>query len=287
MLCLLCTQNAVIASPQFCKEHFCNWVVAVIKQTIKNNNLIPDVAKVGVAVSGGKDSMVLLATLHKLGYDVTALCVDEGIAAYRANTLAIAKAFCETSNIPMKVLSFKEMVHESLDTFLKTYTGVPCRACGAWRRAALNELAQGFAVIATGHNLDDEAQTVFMNLVHNQPSLNARIGPRVGTTELTGYVQRIKPLFWLSERQIKAYAFLENIPVDPAACPHQGKSFRAAIRDMLNRIELASPQIKLQLMLHALQQHPVVAVLQTCTVCALPCASSICRSCALQKEIVQ
>ncbi len=350
MKCLRCDLPAVINLPQYCKEHYCAWFESVVKQTIDDNKLIPNLSayqtsnsshqtnisikklisnlstyqvnnvhqtnisikkliprqkqvQVGVAVSGGKDSMTLLHILKKTNYDVFALSVDEGISGYRDKTLEIVKTFCGQNQIPLQIKSFKDSYGKSLDKATKHYEGIPCRLCGAWRRSLLNELAFGCDVIATGHNLDDEAQSVFMNMMHNQSSLNARIGPRVGVavknpTKMSTpkkavgtkeaakqFVQRIKPLFWLSEKQIKAYAFLQNIPLDAAECPNAFLSFRAKVRDMLNRAELHNPMIKINLLRHALLEQTAPIELKSCRGCGLPCSATICRSCVAKQEV--
>lgn len=283
MQCLTCESKAVLISPQFCVNHFSDWFEEIAKQTILQDALIDKNIKVGVAVSGGKDSMTLLFVLNKLGYNVVALSVDEGIKGYRDRSLLIVKEYCSKNNIKLAVKSFVGEFGHTLDDAKKQFKGIPCRLCGAWRRSILNDLAQRCDVIATGHNLDDEAQSVFMNMIHNQSNLNARVGPKVGFQQQIGFVQRVKPFFWLSEQQIKAYAFLHQIPLDVAECPNAFLSFRAKVRDMLNR---ADPLLKYKLVMHALKQHAEMAILKKCNSCGLPCSADQCRSCIIKEALV-
>src|SRR3989338_5413687 len=154
MRCSICSEKMVIATPGLCKGHFIGWVENVVRQTIEENDLIPPKGKVGVAVSGGKDSMALLHILRKFGYSVQALCVDEGIKGYRDTSMVIVQEFCKKAGIPLIIKSFENHFGKSLDDAKKNFVGIPCRLCGAWRRALINMIADGCDVVATGHNLD-------------------------------------------------------------------------------------------------------------------------------------
>ena len=135
-----------------------------VKDTIRQFKLIKPGEKIGVAVSGGKDSTTLLYLLHKFyGADVTGIAIDEGIEGYRESTLEDLKKFCDEFKIRYEIYSFKELYGVTVDG-IKGKMG-SCMACGVLRRASLNSAARDFDKIATGHNLDDECQSIVMNLL--------------------------------------------------------------------------------------------------------------------------
>ena len=231
MQCEQCTQKAIITQPPRCKKHFLEGFEQTAHQTIKRFNLIEEKEKICVAASGGKDSLALLEILHK-PYDVEALCVDEGISGYRDQTITDLKEFCKKRNIPLRVVSFQDLGSKSLDELNPKH---PCSTCGVLRRQALLEYSKGYDVIATGHNLDDEAQTILMNLLRNQQHLLSRLGPRTEANEQIA--ARIKPFYLLPEREIRAYCLLKNITSNFTECPNIVKSFRWQVGEQLNQLE--------------------------------------------------
>ena len=134
-----------------------------------------------VAISGGKDSAVLLSMLVDLignrpDVRIVAGCVDEGIEGYRPPSIEAAAQLCEMLDVEFITTSFAEQdflamdeVTASLDAILDKHPEaprLPCSYCGVFRRQGINALADMVEadVVALGHNLDDMAQTVLMNL---------------------------------------------------------------------------------------------------------------------------
>ena len=144
-----------------------------------------------VAVSGGKDSLSLLHILAKQKRfrpktSLTAVTVDEGIAGYRNEALEIAAANCKKLEIPHHVVSFKELYGFTLDEIILEpevkETGLTaCAYCGVLRRKAINIGARQFhEKVATAHTLDDEAQTILMNIFHGDVARLAKEKPVTG-----------------------------------------------------------------------------------------------------------
>ena len=129
-----------------------------------------------VAISGGKDSAVLLERIHdnlSKRRDVTIVggCVDEGIAGYRPPSLECARQLCEKLGIRFETVSYPELGFKEMDEVAQKILDTndkkaPCSYCGVFRRQGINHLAErvGADVIALGHNLDDMAQTIMMNM---------------------------------------------------------------------------------------------------------------------------
>ncbi len=237
MKCEKCLNNAVISNPVLCKTHFISYFEEKVNFTIKKFKLLKKKGKIAVAVSGGKDSMSLLYLLKKFSYNVYALAVDEGILGYRDRTLINMKKFCIKNKIPYKIISFKEKFGQRLDDIVKNNKILPCSVCGVFRRRILDVHSRGFDVLATGHNMDDEAQAVLMNLAKNNISLLSRLGPISGKKRKKEFTMRVKPFYFCSEKEIMVYSFINRINADFEECPNVPMSFRLRIRGMLNDIE--------------------------------------------------
>lgn len=282
--CNMCQERAVFSLPCYCKSHFIEYIEKKVAATVRRFELIKPNEKIAVAVSGGKDSQTVAYILHKLFGNVTALSIDEGIPGYRDATLEDMKQFCFNYNIPYKVYSFEDAFGTKLDTMLRN--GAPaCRSCGVLRRSLLNKHARGFDKIATGHNLDDECQSLMMNFLKGTLFLSAKLGPASGVHIRTGFVQRIKPLYLCAEKEITAYAYLMGFPVHFNECPHAADGFRSTVRDSLNTLEQQKPGTKLRMIENFLSILPELKVkhanhqLLQCSSCGQPSAQSICRAC--------
>lgn len=223
MQCTRCDRKAVFSDPALCQEHFVADVEAIVAKTIEEYALCTKDDRICVAASGGKDSAAVLVILKKLGYAIEALAVDEGIAGYRDKSLEDLRKLCTEYDIPLKVVSFEEEVGKPLDVLAQGQH--PCSVCGVFRRYLLNKYAQGYDLIATGHNLDDEAQSVLMNIIKANQAMFYR--SHVRTPKADGFVPRIKPLFFLSEKRIMAYTLLLGLQVRYGECPHVPLALRA------------------------------------------------------------
>lgn len=283
MNCTQCENQAIWLKPCLCKDHFTKQFEEKVEKTIKDYKLIPQDAKVCVAVSGGKDSLTILHILHLQGHDVTGLLVDEGIAGYREHTIVDAKAFCAERNISLEIVTFKELTGKELDDMLVDKTLRPCTVCGTFRRHLLNKHAHGFTVLATGHNADDEAQAILMNLLRAQTTLLNRSGPSTNTTK--GFTRRIKPLYFCTEKEIMTYALIKGFASEFTECPNAKVSYRARVRDLLNTYEQAHPGTKQHILQHYLQLHNRLPKEQTpfaeCQTCGSPSTGDKCASCRM------
>lgn len=207
---------------------------------------------VAVAVSGGKDSLVLLNvlknTLANQHSEIVAITVDEGIKGYRDESLNIVKNFCANIGVENRIMSFSELFGLSMDKAMEVRPSEKissCSMCGTFRRRALDLLAEscGANVLATGHNLDDYIQTFLINLFAGDVE---RIGwtypepVEYGITDL----RKIKPLTEIYEREIVLYAIHMNIPFQSEECPYKDESIRSAFRNHLNNLEKIHPGIK-------------------------------------------
>ena len=276
--CGICGQRAVFSNPAYCGFHFIDYFEAKVKATIGRFGLIHGGDRIAVAVSGGKDSQTTAFLLKKFYDNITAIAIDEGIPGYRDQKLKDLEAFCVRYDIPFQVYSFKEAFGKPLEEFLSL--GAPsCRSCGVMRRHLLNKNASGFDVIATGHNLDDECQSIVMNLLKGNVSMAVRIGPKSGARE--GFTPRIKPLYLCTEKEVATYAFLMKFPDQFNECPHADEGFRSRVRDALNELELNQPGTKLHIVenFFKLQLRKTPNILVRCDSCGSPASGNRCSAC--------
>ncbi len=289
MKCSLCKETSVFLSPNYCKKHFIFYFEKKVKNTIKKFKLLKKSDRVAVAVSGGKDSSSLLFLLKKLGYNVYGLAIDEGIIGYRNKTLNGLKKICKRKKIKLKIVSFKQRFGKGLDEIIKKGEDRPCTACGILRRNLLNVFSKSYDVIATGHNLDDEAQAVLMNLLKGNSVLLGRLGPVSGEQKIGKFTKRVKPFYFCLEKEIMAYSYLIGLNIEFNECPYVENSFRLRIREMLNKIELKKPGTKKNIIDWFLRYKKssikISELPKSCSLCGEPSAKEICNSCSYLNKI--
>ena len=286
MKCEKCKEKAITTNPNYCEVHFKEYIEQKVKHTIEKYELIKNTDKVVVAASGGKDSMVLLYLLHKFGYNVEALAIDEGIENYRDHTLEFLANFCKKNELTLKIVSYQEAIGKRLDEIIPK--GRPaCAVCGTFRRDLLNKHATEYDKIATGHNMDDETQAILMNLFRAQTKLFARQGPK--TRKIKGFTQKIKPLYFVKEKEVMIYSFLLGLNTAFNECPYAQDSFRAQLRDILNEYESKNPGTKKNILNKYLELVKETNFekqdIGKCKECQSPTSEEICKACRLKKNI--
>ena len=293
--CDRCSEGAVYlrrySGQRMCEEHFLKYFEGKIVKTIKKRGMLRRGEKVGVGVSGGKDSLTTLHMLKNLEEDldlrVYAIAVDEGVEGYRSKTLKAAEAFCRQRDILFHMVSFKAGLGFTLDEVDKKRN--PCTYCGVFRRKLLNDEAAelGLDKLATGHNLDDEVQAIMMNYLSGDVERIARYGSVEGKD---GLVQRIKPLAEMPEKEVALYALLRGLGASFAECPYAGGAMRSRIRNWVNALEKDHPGIKFSILAGARKMQPLLKnalskELRKCERCGSPASSPVCKACLLLEEI--
>ncbi|MFT4326980.1 MAG: TIGR00269 family protein [Candidatus Woesearchaeota archaeon] len=284
------------------KEQFLNYFEKKVFKTIKKYQLIQKGDVVCVATSGGKDSLAVLYMTQKFckQYDIPlfALAIDEGIHGYRDHTLDDLQAFCDRYNVSMQIVSFKDTFGKTLDQVreeaMTKFNKKPCTICGIFRRTLLNKYARykGATKLVTGHNLDDEAQALFMNTLKGNMRHNAALGPIVGLSNNAKFVQRVKPLYFVTEQETRLFAFLKGFKVDFSECPNIGHSFRAIVRDHINAIEgkqrgskHAMVKAFLEIMPDLKEKYKNSKEFAYCSDCGDPCSGERCNACEQVREL--
>lgn len=207
---------------------------------------------IGLGYSGGKDSTALLNILSKLRKNhpqcnLSVLTIDEGIKGYRDECLELTRKIAKKYRIPHIILSFKDIYGRTLDQIIdesrfKKQTKSACSICGILRRRALNYAARQANVtkIATGHNLDDEAQSILLNLLRGDSNKFIRFS-RFPVQKFQTLIPRIRPFVHVTEPEIVKYVFAENLDYHSYPCPYAASAMRNNIRIFLSEMEEKRP----------------------------------------------
>ncbi len=308
MLCTKCAKKGVINLQHggLCHTHFLAYFEEKVEKTINKYQLLERSDVICVAASGGKDSLTVLYLTkkyiekHQSPSKLFALAVDEGIKGYRKTTLDDLKKFCKEHKILLHIVKAKDEFGYTLDQAVPKIKEFekkkPCNICGVWRRYMLNKYARrhGATKVVTGHNLDDESQVIVMNLFKANTTLTAHIGPKSGIEEHEFFAQRVKPLYFCTEKETRLYALLKNFKIEFIECPNANEGLRAYIRDMLNDAESKYPGIKQGIINSFLDIMPLVReremgkekTIQKCTKCGEPANQPICNACKIVNALL-
>ena len=288
---------------KLCRKCFSESVEAKVRATITKYNMLKFDDKLAVAVSGGKDSLSLLHILAKLQKyrpktTLTAITIDEGIKGYRDEALDIAEKNCKTLEIPLHIISFKELFGLTLDEIITKLRAkgqielTPCAYCGVLRRRAINTAARevGATKIATAHTLDDETQTVLMNILRGDTTRLSKEKPLTNQVHPM-FVRKIKPFCEIPENESALYAYIKKIPFQDTPCPYASDALRNDIRAMLNNIEEKHTGTKfaisrtMERLRPAIEQMPTKENFKTCKECGEPSSQELCKTCEMLQQI--
>jgi len=234
-----------------CAEHYVEWFVAYTQRTIEKLDMFRESDRVLLAVSGGKDSLALWDVLAQLGIQADGLYIDLGIGGdggYSHASRTKAQSFADERSLKLKVVHITETYGESIPSLAKRSRrgrGKPCSVCGLVKRHVMNRvtLEGGYAALATGHNLDDEAAVLFQNTLRWQTGYLARQAPVLEATQ-PGLSRKVKPFCRLYERETAAYTLVRSIDYIYDECPHATGATSIFYKNLLNQLEGRSPGAK-------------------------------------------
>jgi uncharacterized protein (TIGR00269 family) len=303
MRCRKCPSKAVLCIPRhntaFCKTCLTEYVCDQVARAIKHEKMFTETDRLLVAVSGGKDSLSLLDILRKLEYQADAFYVDLGIGEYSRQSKARVEEFTASRGITLHVHEVKEDEGAGINDLANLIRRPACSACGTIKRYHFNRTAveHGYDVLATGHNLDDEAARLLGNVLHWQTEYLDKQGPSLPAS-VDGFAKKVKPLYRLTEREMAAYAVVNKIDYIVEECPNSKGAKMLLYKDVLNRLETESPGTKQTFYWGFLakqeaeaketgeQSRPTMAekdqaVLHPCSKCGQPTTSETCGYCKM------
>jgi uncharacterized protein (TIGR00269 family) len=305
MNCIKCSTRAVIGLPRhnaaFCKPCFTGFVHDQVVKAIKSQKMLAKDDRILVAVSGGKDSLALWHILLSLGYKADALSVNLGIGSYSDHSHRKVTAFAETVGAAHGATLHVHRVEQEEGAGIKELANLihrpTCSTCGTIKRYQFNRVAveQEYDVMATGHNLDDEAARLLGNVLHWQEDYLDKQSPTLPAS-VEGFAKKVKPLYRLSEREVAAYAVLNRIDYIVDECPMAKGSKMLLYKEVLNRLETESPGTKQRFYWGFLDRQEKsaptptsmaekdLATLHPCPSCGQPTTADTCSYCKMMQR---
>ncbi|WUR02418.1 tRNA-5-methyluridine(54) 2-sulfurtransferase [Vairimorpha necatrix] len=308
MSCDNCTtQKAIILRSKdrskVCKECFYTLFEDDIHNTIINSSMFIEGSTVGIGISGGKDSTVLAYVLDKLNkkyqynLKLVLLCVDEGIKGYRDYSIDTVHENSRDLDLNLKIVSFDNMFGLNMDEVVKKVgKRNNCTYCGVFRRQALEEAARNLNVdyIVTGHNADDMAETVLLNLVRGDFNRLQRCTSPVSSKHVTddGFIlslPRAKPFKYTYQKEIVLYAFHKKLKYFSTECSYAPEASRGFVRNFVKEIEKIDSTVIFNIIKSGdnlfNQNNTINTEVFSCIKCSHPTSSSdkICKGCSFVK----
>jgi tRNA-5-methyluridine54 2-sulfurtransferase len=295
MKCRTCGGQATIRLPQYntalCTADFTAFFTKRVRDTIRKYNLIGPDDRTLVAVSGGKDSLALWQLLVELGFTADGIHIHLGIDDYSHVSHQKTIAMAEKLGRRLYTFSLPEAFRIGIKELARISRRPACSLCGTIKRYVMNRACteQGYAILATGHNLDDEASALLGNLLHWKDEY---LWKKSVVLESEGdyLAKKIKPFFLCSEKEAAAYAVMTGIDYVYDECPYSKGAKTLLYKSLLNRVEDESPATKLAFIKGYLKRSArekqsrigeVVRPTGSCLVCGYPSFGERCNFCQL------
>jgi uncharacterized protein (TIGR00269 family) len=295
--CRVCRGPAVIDirrhNAGFCTEHFLHHCREQVRRAIKEHGMLHPGERVLVAVSGGKDSLALWDLLSALEYEADGLYLGLGIGDYSNRSGDAARAYAAERSRTLHEVDLAADYGYDIPGAAAATHRAPCGACGLSKRHLFNRVAveRGYDVVATGHNLDDEAAVLLGNVMRWETGYLGRQHPVLPATP--GFVRKVKPLIRLGEREMAAYCVLTGIDYIVEECPMAAGNRHLGYKEALNALEDRSPGTKAAFVsgfLDRAQPHFAENARQerdglaACTTCGSPTTGEVCAFCRLRER---
>ncbi|KAJ3128738.1 nucleotidyltransferase, partial [Irineochytrium annulatum] len=284
-------------SQSVCKACFFLVFETEIHRTIVDNALFPRGQRVAIAASGGKDSTVLAHVMKTLnerydyGLDLVLLSVDEGITGYRDDSLETVKRNQMQYELPLLIVSYEELYGWSMDAIVEQIGKKNnCTFCGVFRRQALDRGAARLKVehIVTGHNADDIAETVLMNLFRGDVARLQRCTAITTTSDTdASQIPRSKPFKYTYEKEIVLYAYHKKLDYFSTECIYSPQAYRGYARTFLKDLERIRSSAIMDIIFsgeaYELKESAVARLKPqgNCERCGFVASNRVCKACVL------
>ena len=215
-------------------------LIGLVRRCVEDYQMINAGDRIGVGVSGGKDSLALLVFLAELRkynhnpFELEAITIDMGLGM----DYGAIEQLCADLNVPFTLV--KTEIGPIIFDHRKEKN--PCSMCAKMRRGALNQalLDRGLNKLALGHHYDDAVETFMMSLIYE-----GRISCFQPVTDLdrTGIIQ-IRPMLYIHERTIDGFAERNQLPVIENRCPVDKYTKREEIKKLVYELSATYPDLK-------------------------------------------
>ncbi|MBM4265185.1 MAG: adenine nucleotide alpha hydrolase family protein [Deltaproteobacteria bacterium] len=296
MKCTRCREPAEVKvrahNSAFCRECYVLFFERRVLRAIEHEKMFRKEERILVAISGGKDSLALWDVLSCQGYTTVGFHLALGIGGYSSRSLDVTRRFAESRGLELRVHALADE-GLAVPDMMKATRRPACAACGTAKRHYFDAAALEFScdVIATGHNLDDEAARLLGNVLHWQTDHLARQRP-VMQPRHEKFVRKVKPLFLTSEYETASYAFLRGLQYVVEECPNAAGATQLTYKAMLDQLESTSPGTKLSFVREfvargaaAFERPEGEGPGGTCSGCGMPSFGTLCSFCSLRAEV--
>ena len=306
MKCSLCDNQALYVRPydkqSLCHKHFNEQMRKRVQKTITRYKMLHRGDRIAIGVSGGKDSTALLDILHKIEKDfpeseLVAITIDEGIKHYREEGLHFAKLHADRLGIEHVVYSFEKDFGYDLDEIIeklgprgeKRELGA-CSYCGILRRNVLNKAALDVNadVLITAHNLEDEAETILLNIIRGDIQRLARLNPIPRKIHET-LVPRAKPFRTTPQAEIVMYCVINELEYQEIQCPYAVEAYRGEVREFIFKTQEKQPMLCYNIvrgqdkLLALMKETKKSQRIIYCEKCGYATTGKLCKVCWLKK----
>ena len=297
MKCRVCRGPAVIDvrrhNAAFCPEHFVTHCREQVRRAVHDHQMIEPGDRVLVAVSGGKDSLALWDLLVDLDYDVDGFYLGLGIDQYSDESIEYARTFAGLRGLKLHEVDLGDDFGFDIPAAVAVTHRSPCGACGLSKRHLFNAVAleHGYDVVATGHNLDDEAAVLLGNVLRWETGYLGRQHPVLPAAE--GFARKVKPLVRLGEREMAAYCIIQGIDYQVEECPMAAGNKHLGYKEILNALDDRSPGSKAAFLFGFLDRGYARfaadagqerEALRMCRECGAPTTTEVCAFCKLRER---
>ena len=296
MKCRRCRGRAVVEVPRsnasFCGDCFTeHYVRNLVVRAIRHDRMFGPDARVLVAVSGGKDSLMLWDVLLDLGYDAAGAYLSLGIGGYSDRSREVCEGFAAERGATLHVVDLAATEGFTIPQAAATGRRPACAVCGLSKRTLLNRVAreQGYDVLATGHNLDDEVAVLLGNVLRWETGFLARQSPVLEVTH-DSLVRKVKPLYRVMERETAAYCVIKGIDYVVEECPLVGGNTQMRYKGLLDQLEATSPGTKHNFLFGFLEKAkthfpPDGVELGECAECGSATPGEVCAYCRAKRAV--
>ena len=216
-------------------------MLSFVRRAVDDYNMIADGDKIAVGISGGKDSLVLAATLAALRrfypkkFDIVGITVDMG---FEGSDYTDIKKFLYSIDAEYKIVP-TDIAKIIFDVRKESN---PCSLCAKMRRGALHAAAKeaGCNKVALGHHYDDAIETFMMNLF-----FEGRLGCFSPVTYLSNRdVTLIRPMIYAQEKDVEYFIRKSPLPVMKSLCPEDHATERENMKNFLSGLERENKGVK-------------------------------------------